>query len=339
MPLTNSNLLTENRLARWLIENSPVKLQIARVWPFFGVAGGQLTYTRANSALTPATAPAACEPVYDDSDTAAAQTFDLADYITRYSICFADEDKYKHPNQLDEVEYALALRKLLYAYFQRLDQATGSAANGGLRDIIGTGRSVNRGGAALTLDCMDHAFNLVTENDGRPTHIMTSSRGLRTYQSLCRASGYEPPSVPWKWYDPGAGRMVSGEAPAFNGVPIIVNDMMVSAGSAAAADQRIYFMVLGDDGRSGPTRGVVGFVPERLKGDMFIRRETMGLTEVAALTLDIPSVPYLGTLEQTVSVRTQKTVWVSFPAGLGIGSQGALSMIHNFTPVADCTVA
>ncbi|MCG3185402.1 MAG: hypothetical protein ICCCNLDF_03633 [Planctomycetes bacterium] len=145
--------------------------------------------------------------------------------------------------------------------------------------------------------------------------------------------------MPWKWYEPGAGRMVSGEAPAFNGVPIIVNDMMVSAGSAAAADQRIYFMVLGDDGRSGPTRGVVGFVPERLKGDMFIRRETMGLTEVAALTLDIPSVPYLGTLEQTVSVRTQKTVWVSFPAGLGIGSQGALSMIHNFTPVADCTVA
>lgn len=41
MPLTNANLLTEGRLARWLIENSPVKLQIARVWPFVGVAGGQ----------------------------------------------------------------------------------------------------------------------------------------------------------------------------------------------------------------------------------------------------------------------------------------------------------
>ena len=326
MPLTNATLLTDDRLARWLIENSPVKLQIARVWPFLGVAGGQLTYSRANSALTPATVPTACDPVADDSDTAAVQTFDLADYITRYSICFSDEDRYKDPNDLDDVEYALSLRKLLYAYFARLDQATGSAASGGLRDIIGSGRSVNRAAGALTLDCMDHAYNLVTENDGRPTHIMTSSRGLRTYQSLCRASG--------------TGRMVSSEVPAFNGTPILVNDTMVSATSTSAADQRIYFMVLGDDGRAGPTRGVVGFVPERLKRNMFVRRETMGLPYVEPLTIEIPDLPppFSIQVDPVTDMRTQKTVWVSFPAGLGIGSQGALSMIYNFTPVADCTV-
>lgn len=322
MSLANAALLTEDRLARWLIENSPIKLQIARVWPFMGVSGGQLSYARSNAALTPGAITNDCSPVNDDSDTAANQTFDLADYITRYAICFADEDRYEHPNNLDATENALAIRKLLYAYFERMDTSTGTTANGGLRDIIGSGQTVGMGETALTLDCMDHAYNLVTANNGRPTHIMTSSRGLRTYQSLCRAAGYEPPKVAWTWYDPAMGRMVNGQAPAFNGTPILINDMMVSAGSTLPADQRIYFMVLGDDGSAGPGRGVIGFVPEARRRSMFIRREMMGTPN------DADPVP-----------NSDRTVWISFPAGLGIGSQGALSLITDFTPVTDCTAS
>jgi hypothetical protein len=210
-----------------------------------------------------------------------------------------------------------------------------------LLDIIGANQSVNLGGGGnpLTLDCMDHAYNLVTANNGRPTHIMTSSRGLRTYQSLCRAAGYEPPKVPWNWYDPALKRMVPGEAPSFNGTPILINDMMVSAGSTAEADQRIYFMALGDDGNAGPGRGVVGFVPEARKHSMFVRRETMGFPEVNPITFTVPPAGEDVTLEPTANLKSEKTVWVSFPAGLAIGSQGALSMVHNFAPVSDCTVS
>src|SRR5690606_2275149 len=107
----------------------------------------------------------------------------IREFITRYSICFADQDRYRHPNNLNDTEYVLAVRKLLYAYFAFLDDTT---LPGSLWNIMDAGRRVDMGGLgnALTLDCMNQAFNLVAENDGRPTVIMASSRTLRTYQSL-----------------------------------------------------------------------------------------------------------------------------------------------------------
>jgi hypothetical protein len=318
MPLTNANLLTEDRLARWLIENSPVKIQIARVWPFLGVAGGMLTYARQNLALNAAGTIIDGSPVADSSDAVSSVTYLIQEFITRYSVNFADQDRYEDPNDLDATEYALALRRLLYGYFAFLDLPAGS---GGLIDLLDPVRSIDVSGGALTLDCMDHAYNLVVANDGRPTVIMTSSRGLRSYSSLCREAGFEPPKVPWRWYNPATGEMDECEVIAFNGTPILINDMMASANSPLPGDQRIWFIVLGDDGASGPTRGVTGFVPRKRLHDMFVKRETNGVPDFVAQV-----------------VNTTNDVWVSWPVGLATGSQGALSLIHNFTPVADCGI-
>lgn len=52
-PLSGAQYLSEDRRARWLIENSPRKLQIARLWPFLGVAGSGLMFARENTALSP----------------------------------------------------------------------------------------------------------------------------------------------------------------------------------------------------------------------------------------------------------------------------------------------
>ncbi|MBZ0137953.1 MAG: hypothetical protein K8I27_16475 [Planctomycetes bacterium] len=82
MPLTNANLLQQDELARWLVENSPFKLQIARVWPFTGVRGGELTYARQNSPINPAGTIADCSGVVDSSDAASSVTFPIRE---RYS--------------------------------------------------------------------------------------------------------------------------------------------------------------------------------------------------------------------------------------------------------------
>lgn len=36
-------------------------------------------------------------------------------------------------------------------------------------------------------------------------------------------------------------------------------------------------------------------------------------------------------------VRMTKDIWMSMPAGLSLGSQGALSILTNFAHVGDCT--
>ena len=285
-----------------------------------GVAGGSLKYARETSALTLGTQVGDCSPIGDSSDSPTEVEFIIRDFMTRYSICFADQDRYRHPNNLDATEYALAIRKLLYAYFEFLDNVSSA---GSLWNIMDASRRIDMGGLnPLTLDCLNQAFNLVVENDGRPTVIMASTRTLRAYQSLCYAAGYEPPKVEFDWYNPAKRRMEKGWAPAFNGVPIMINDQMASAASEDPVAQRIWFLALGDDGKSGPTRGVSGIVPQSLKGSMFVKRETNGIADNTG-----------GGLEP----QTAMDVWVSWPVGLSVGSQGAISVIHNFTAISDCT--
>lgn len=285
--------------------------------PFTGISGGELSYARENNVLAPAVLLNDCSNVVDQSPTATSVTFPILDFISRYQICFKDQDRYQYPNNLDSTAYALAVRHLLYAYFEFLDAAPGL---GGLQDQMDPARNVDMSGGALTLDCMDDAYHRVVSNEGRPTVIMTSSRGLRTYQSICRASGYEPPKVPIKWYDPAKQHMNQSEAPAFNGTPILINDMMAGAREPNPEAQRIWFLVLGDDGGSGPTRGVHAIIPENLKSSMFVKRETFGAPD--------PDVQG--------DVRTKSDVWVSWPVGLATASQGAISLISNFAPVGDC---
>ncbi len=317
MAVGNANLLASSPTAQWLIENSPVKLQIARVWPFLGIAGGSITYPRENSTIGGAQIVNDGAAASDNSDVVDVdpnlQTFSFNEFITSYTVNYADQDRYQNPSDIDAVEYALALRRLLYRYFEQLDIDDGSPA---LHNLMDDDRKVDASGA-LTLDAMDLAYQRVVSNDGRPTIIMGSTRCLLQYQSLCRAAGYDVPYVPYFWYDPALGQAVPSYVPSFNGTPFLINDMMqgqLNPNEVNPAIQRIYFMVLGDDGKAGPTRGVTGIVPEPMRETMFVKRTTMGSPDFAGGNLN-----------------TAQVTWVSWPAGFAIGSQGAISLIHNFS--------
>ncbi|MCC6687398.1 MAG: hypothetical protein IT205_10500 [Fimbriimonadaceae bacterium] len=320
MPLTNASLLSENRRTRFIVENSPIKLQIARVWPWLGVDGSGNMYARKNAQLTPTPVNTGCSNVAETADTLASITFPVVDFVVRKQICFTDADRYHLPNNPDEDEYLVALAELIYGYFAWLD---GTPGTGGLRDYIAAARIVDMGGGALTFPCLNLAYNFVVSNNGRPTVIVSSSRELRTYEQLCRDNGFAPPQMPWQWYNPSLGRMEESLVTQFNGTPWLINGCMAGEASPKPSNQRIYFMVLGDDGGEGTTRGVTGIVPQHLISWPFVKRVTNGTH-----TFDVG---------QTLPVRD---MWVSFPSGLAIGSQGAISMIQNFEPlVEDCNGA
>lgn len=91
---------------------------------------------------------------------------------------------------------------------------------------------------------------------------------------------------------------------ALHGTPWYVNDFMDDP--EPNYSNRIYFMVLGDNGKPGDGRGITGIVPKRNLGNFFIRRES---------TPDAENI----------------CVDYTWPVGVASGSLGALSA-YDFTP-------
>jgi hypothetical protein len=76
-------------------------------------------------------------------------------------------------------------------------------------------------------------------------------------------------------------------------------------------------MMLGDDGKEGPTRGVTGILPHGRGRNLFVKRATNGAFDSG----------------QTDPVTD---TWVTMPSGVAVGSQGALSMLENFALPSVC---
>ncbi len=316
MPFSGALNTASIEASRWLIENAPVKIQIHGHWVWRAVRGSFLTNARV-PALVPGVEVGACSPATDHSDAASQVRFGFVEYATRFQVCNADQDRYGSPNEAEQLETVLAQIKLDYAYYAQLDKVTGNPDFGGLPDICAPGNFVNMAGAALDFPCLEQAFSLVTANNGRPTMIMSNTRAQMDYHNLCWNAGIEPPKMPWRWYDPFKGWQ-TGLVTAFHGVPWLINDMIPEERDVLE-QRRIYFMVVGDDGGPGPTRGVIGIRPAHLMGSPYVKRITQGVPNFA-----------------TQQVNMTRDAWLTMPAGLALGSQGALSILTNFNYVGLC---
>lgn len=341
MPVANVERFMQLLRQSWLVENFPHKLQIPRRWIWHGIAGTRVAFPRTNridkdnlaSVLTGCSTEVPEHTDQPDSEV----VFELVTLMTRYQICMADLDRIQDPELLKQVYWELAKIRLLYRYFRRLGEATGGLTQfPGLQDMVGSGKTINMAGAALTFAAVDQAYHLIESNQGRPNAIMSNSRALRTFRSLYfGAGGGEPKEVMDTWSDPIHGQ-ITAPITAFNGTPWYINDLI---DDQAGETGIIYFMVLGDDGGPGPYRGITGLVPKKLEHSWFVKRESNGVAGEgeATVTLDIPSVPFAGTVQAPVTVPTLPTVdtWASWPTGIAMGSQGSLSILKGFNLVAD----
>jgi len=343
--LANADLLTRRDLWPWLVENFPWKIQIAHHWPFMGIDGGFLRVARTArfDQTDLANLNSECGPVTDRTSqpTDPEVVFGLANIITRYSVCFDDQDKFSNPNNLDRTEYVLAVQRLVYRYFRQLGLgATGSFNFPSLQDVVGTGQTIDMGGAALTFAALDQAYHLISENNGRPNAIMSNSRALRTYRNLFVAThGIEPPTVTETWTDPVKGR-VSAPITCFNGTPWYINDLI---DDQAGARGIVFFMVLGDDRGPGHFRGISGIVPRGRERNMFIKRQVDGVVgdivvpSQQVLVPDVPTTITVNGATITPSLNAVTTNWVSWPCGMAMGAQGSLSILKGFGLVANLT--
>jgi len=320
MPVGNPQFLNSIPVARWAVELAPSKLQVAKVWPFQGVAGRQLDYAQVPE-LTPGNELEPCAPVPDASSTIQQGQFQFSWLVTRYRVCHSDEDRFQTPLSSEEAQYPLAIRALNYGFFGGLDAAAGSTPLA-LRTYIGPDRTVDAGGAPLSFNCISDAYHRVDANDGRPTVIMSATPSMRAYENLCRNAGFEPPKMPWTWYNPATGRTQQSVVTAFNGTPWLINDRMEGKFNPASAAQRIYFMVLGDDRGSGPTRGVTAIVPNRVRHDMFVKRVIPAAYDIAG-----------GNTEPIAATD----VFISWAVGIAVGSPAAISVLQNFQSAPVCS--
>lgn len=322
----NVTYLTQDQLAKWLIEDAPYKIQIARVWPFMGIQGGKITYTR----TPPLEAVAGINDmatIMGDGGTdiadqtagvtdpnTAGSTFMLGELATRYKIDYVAMDRFKYPNNIDAVESALAIRRLMYMYFRKLDLDQGGGTQAGnfrsLNELSTNTIAAGNTDAQSRLYSLQQAYNLITANNGRPNAIMCNSRAYRWIVGAYYAAGLLPEYVESEWQDPIKGA-VTRPILAINGTPVYINDMIATAsaeGPPVVDTTRIYFMVLGDACEAGPQRGITGIIPGPIKPTMFIRRESA---------------------EPSGGSTTRMNVTYHFPVATAMGSSGALSILEG----------
>jgi len=308
MPLGAAGIrLTNDELAKWLIEDAPVKIQIARVWPFRPVAGDSLSFAT-TAALTPASPIDQCAAITENTPTPKDpnKNFPYGYLATQFQICYSALDRFSVPNDLIAVYRALAIRQLLYKYFELLD--TGVGANPGEFDSLlrrtPASKALNLAAAIPTLENYDDVFYRVVDNDGQPTAIMGNTRALRRFLSVVYAAGLNPEYDVQEVPDPVTGtrmmKMVS-----WHGVCWYINDMIPTRVVAAQNVSNVYFMVLGDHGEPGPGHGVTGIIPAPFAGTMFRHRP-----------------------DQIEGASTYLEKW-TWPVGLAVGSDCAVAILQD----------
>lgn len=327
MALNSAQALTlsQDQLAKWLLEDIQFHLQIAPFWPFIGIQGGKLRVERTQLEPTDlsgiddfATILADGGAITDETASSdSTGTFTIGELAVRYQLDYTAQDRFKYPNDMDALESALSIKRLLYMYFRKLDLLDAAAADGdflSLRDIARANRTFAPSAATPVtspgvpvLDDYYKAYWTVTEG-GRPNAIMSNSRALRQFVGVCQAAGFQPQYVMMEWEDPIRGT-IRVPVTSLNGTPWYINDLIATEALDDKDSTRIYFMNLGETGKAGGPNGVFGIVPAPLKDTMFVRRETPVVEDNTGAGVSVVNVDY------------------AFPVANAVASRGAIAVL------------
>ncbi|MCZ7605853.1 MAG: DUF5309 domain-containing protein [Planctomycetota bacterium] len=310
--------LAEQRIAKWLLENYPDKLQFALTLPVRYVDGQSLLFNSLDDPTGGPIAPAVpigdCAPYTDQSFNSWEQRkFSFGLPSTLYQSCESALAIYTTTlNDVDEVQFAKACRRCLMEGLRLLEG--GVAGNpgefDGLRSLVPAPMTVTVGGVP-TLDQFDEAFFKVVDNEGYPNAVMARTGSVKRYLKLRRDAGLDEQYVEIDVPDP---RMGTRKAlwPSIHGVPFYINDSMQPG---PEGEENVYFMVMGDNGHHTPGHGLTLIIPQVRRYDMFIKR-VLPITPGDPATLN--------------STATAAVLW---PMGIAYGSAGAVSRLADITPL------
>ena len=316
---TFAQALAEQRIAKWLLENFPLKLQFALSLPTRYVDGRSLQFNSLGENIEEGTPIAAgyglgqCDPYQDQSfDNWEQRLFPFGLPASMYQSCENALDIFTSTlNDVDTAQFAKACRRAMYRGFRMLEN--GVAGNpgefNGLRALVPPAMTVTVGGVP-TLDQFDEAFFRVVDNEGYPNAVMATTNSLMRYLKLRRDAGLEEQYIEIEVPDPITGKRVA-RWPSIHGVPFLINDAM----EFGPEGESVYFMVMGDNGHHTPGHGLTLIIPQVRRHHMFIKR-------VLPITANAE-----GGLDSTA------TVAVTWPMGIAYGSAGAVSRLADIEPL------
>jgi hypothetical protein len=318
----NARLLSNDVLAKWLLEDFPFRIQLSTVFPFLPVAGDALRYATTGP-LTPAVTIGQCTAIPEDTKQPRDpnRVHQFAEIATHFRVCYKAQDIFSsNVNDQVAVQMALAVRELLYRFwtlFESGDLSANPDDFDGLMRLVDPSKVVDLGCRELTLEDMDRAKEMVRTNDGRGVVIFTSSIGKRAIHAAHWVRGLNPDYQEMKFSCPD-GNSKMQQVLKFDGAPVYINDLnqvfeykgnepgkLIPSDKALNLDgfelpvaTNIWFFVLG----AGNLHGIM---PENAQS--IITRSTI-LADASTLVYH-----------------------VMMPVGIALGSVCALSVIKNAT--------
>lgn len=260
MPLSNTSalLLSDQALLKALVEDDPKRIQLAKRMEFHPIAGNRLSVPRVtNASLGTAVWDGGGTSI---SDTSATPTnpnasFPLKLLVSAFKANFTAE--FDMSDQVDQIEVQTiaAVTRVYYKFWETVNIGDNSARPeefDGLRRLVTTGQTLTaRGGAGgiPALRELDQLLGLIRTNGGRPHVLYTSRKGLEAIKRAHYRAQVAPETILTSV--PGAGgEPVMVRVPAFEGIPILVDDL-VPSDETANGYTSIYALVLGKEGLYG----------------------------------------------------------------------------------------
>jgi hypothetical protein len=325
-----ARLLSNDVLAKWLLEDFPYRIQLAPVFPFLPVTGDALRYATTGP-LPPAVTVGQCGPIPEDTKQPkdSNRVHSMAEIATHFRVCYKAQDIFSsNVNDQVAVQMALAVRELLYKFwilFESGDASTNPDEFDGLNRLVDPANVLDLQGRELRLEDLDLAKQRVRANDGRCLVAFTSGPGDRAIRAAHYVRGLAPHYQNLELRCPD-GRSKNVQVLTFDGAPIYINDLNqvvqwdeVGPGAPIAPEHalrldgfdpllatNIWFFVLGPG-------NLHGIMPEKARN--IIARSTI-LADGSTLVYH-----------------------VILPAGMARGSAGAISVIKNATIPKDSRFA
>lgn len=318
----DTRLLSNDVLAKWLLEDFPFRIQLAQTFPFIPICGDRLRYATTGP-LTPGVSIDQDDAIAKDTNRPAHanRSYQFAEIATHFRIPYAAQDIFSsNVNDQTAVQAALAVRELLYKFwtmFESGDRSRNPTEFDGLLRLVDPANVIDLHARGLTLEDLDRAREMVRSNDGRCVHMLTTSVGKRAINSAFWNRGVHPQYDLVDCTGPD-GEDREEHVLHFEGAQVFVNDLNQVFGygdagpgipldpvAALHADgvhpplaTNIWFFVLGEG-------NLHGIVPKNAR-DIIVRSTILG---------DGSSIVYHHTM----------------PASIALGSAGALAVVRNAT--------
>lgn len=226
---TQARLLSNDVLAKWLLEDFPYRIQLAPVFPILPIAGDQLRYATTGP-LPPAVTIGQCATIAEDTKQPkdANRAHPISEIATQFRVCYKAQDIFSsNANDQVAVQMALAVRELLYQFWTLFERGNVSANPDefdGLDRLVHPGNVIDLQGRGLRTVDLHRVKELVRSNDGRGVVIFTSSVGKIAILEALYARGAHPDYEEMQFPAPGGG-FRSEQVLKFDGAPVYVNDL------------------------------------------------------------------------------------------------------------------